>query len=492
MTALLTTGIAALVGAWVGIAFGYLTPPELELYPVRAYEYPLPHQTPKYPGGISLRFAMVHDVLHERFASHGPAYYRERNRLVRRALEESKAARERKGKLSAREFALLDDLGVGLDSVGKHEEAVRVLREKLRLQQAQGYQGKKLYTTYANLGTFLIHGNFRQACGGNREAKKKLREGLAFIHKSIQANPQAHFGREVWQAVAVEFFLAAVDDPKLLLKYDLVGNRLDIPLNSSTGHAQKLASPMRKRLKEPRAPKDKEPDQADEDWVWEFERNADRRRYITQVGAEDFWPLAVTPSHQAPVPFDEPTLGIIGMWRLGGGANPHFALALGEIMIRVGQANIAWCAFERAARMADRFWPNPALQQGLVEHCRRRQREIEETLSPLEQAQLRPRFQAELQFGLRYQKAYQDYEKDQIGQGKSIEDPHFYDAFHRRHRSIASPVGKADTWITWRVPKYYFPYPQVIFFAGAFAFGAACFLRFWNWAHWTGIKSRSA
>ena len=29
------------------------------------------------------------------------------------------------------------------------------------------------------------------------------------------------------------------------------------------------------------------------------------------------------------MPFDEPVLGVIGMWTLGGGPNPHSALALG-------------------------------------------------------------------------------------------------------------------------------------------------------------------
>src|SRR5262249_2419526 len=84
------------------------------------------------------------------------------------------------------------------------------------------------------------------------------------------------------------------------------------------------------------------------------------RNWITRVGD----PLTV--------PFDEPTLGIIGMWRLGGGANPHFCLALGETMLRVGQRNIAWCAYERATQLANRFWPDPEIQGKFTEHCRER------------------------------------------------------------------------------------------------------------------------
>ena len=38
-------------------------------------QYPLPHHIPKYSGNLTLRFAMVHDVIHERFPRHGPDYY---------------------------------------------------------------------------------------------------------------------------------------------------------------------------------------------------------------------------------------------------------------------------------------------------------------------------------------------------------------------------------------------------------------------------------
>jgi hypothetical protein len=36
-----------------------------------ARDFPLPHHVPQYAGGLSFRFAMIHDVLHERFEKHG-------------------------------------------------------------------------------------------------------------------------------------------------------------------------------------------------------------------------------------------------------------------------------------------------------------------------------------------------------------------------------------------------------------------------------------
>jgi hypothetical protein len=33
---------------------------------------PLPHHVPKSPNAASFRFAMAHDVIHERYPKHGP------------------------------------------------------------------------------------------------------------------------------------------------------------------------------------------------------------------------------------------------------------------------------------------------------------------------------------------------------------------------------------------------------------------------------------
>src|SRR5215470_13905705 len=44
---------------------------------------PLPHHVAPSPDTASFRFAMVHDVIHERYPRHGAAYYAERERLAR-------------------------------------------------------------------------------------------------------------------------------------------------------------------------------------------------------------------------------------------------------------------------------------------------------------------------------------------------------------------------------------------------------------------------
>jgi hypothetical protein len=468
------TAVAAVAG-WVagctGGTIGHLIPQPAN-YPFLAERIPLPHHVPKYPGGLSFRFAMAHDVIHERFPKHGPAYYQERDRLTRAQLARL-APDDPAG------FPLSDDLGAGLERLGRSDEAVAVMRDKLARQRAQGRAGRDLYTSYANLGTFLIHGSYTQAVAGDPAAKERFREGVEFVRKSVEVNPEAHFGREQWQAAIAEFLLAAMDDPGLLRTFDCLGNRLDLGIEDAlhreanwvqTGYGRPTDAAFSQGKVDDEVPAFfRVGNPLDDPSRWPEVRPL--RRHITKVGAEGGWDAVPVPSHRVPVPFDEPALGIIGMWRQGGGANPHFALALGETMLRVGQRYIAWAAYERAGRMADRFWPDPAVQQSLRDHCRQRQRQIEETLlfrdpDPVRRpawqhvsppparatvVALRPAFAAELALGEGYRRAYQQYEAAKIAAGVPITDAHFFDEFHAGRGPIASPLGPEE-WFA-RVPR---------------------------------------
>ena len=82
---LLLVATMALFGAAIGLLMGL--DPFWHGRGGAVLAHPLPHHFSKYPDGLSLRFAMVHDMIHERFPKHGPAYYQERNRQVRRQLD---------------------------------------------------------------------------------------------------------------------------------------------------------------------------------------------------------------------------------------------------------------------------------------------------------------------------------------------------------------------------------------------------------------------
>jgi tetratricopeptide (TPR) repeat protein len=469
---LLAATAGGVLGVGLGVLILYWWPLPEETDPL-IRRLPYPYVVPTSPNNISLRFAMVHDVLTERFARHGVAYYKERNRRTREAMDKFKS--HPASQPTEEYFALVDDLGVGLDQAGDYDAAIQLLRDKLRQQQEAGAPNEKLYSTHANLGTFLILGPFRKVRPGNEQDKEILREGLEHIRTAIKIKPDSHFGREIWQAVIIEYMIALYSKPELLLEYDMIGNRLNrevddgrrTPMNDfgnkpGQDYGGALQWGMDNggiALSRRAAHYLEQPESYDETTGSDskYAPPLNVRMGIARVGGEGGWTwnAAVKSAHEKPVPFDEPTLGIIGMWRLGGGAHPYFAVCLGETMLRVGQRYLAWEAFERAARMANFTWPDPALQQRFADHCRRRQAEIEAKLPADEVARLRPGFEAELALGQDYQKAYQLHEEQDIAAGKSIEDPHFDDDFHAQHPHIATPVGDAD-WFEYKdtLPPY--------------------------------------
>ncbi len=394
-----------------------------------AQSYPLPHHIPPTEGGASFRFAMAHDIIHERYPKHGPAFYSERNRLARERLKVIPPD-------SDEAFALTDDLAAGLNRLGQPADAVPLLREKLKLQVKRGLKGTDLYTTYANLGTYLYFADMGKAFGGDAAAKAACEEGIALVEKSVAVNPDSHFGRERWQVVILRFLLDATDRPDVLTEKDFLGNRLDHTLPAE---AFLPASAFKKGDGTARS-------YYTSDLMSGAGRITHDRTGVARVGLDS---ENNTSSYKAVgIPFDEPMLGIVGMWRQGGGPNPHFALCIGEVMLRVGQRHIAWTAFERAVRLADRFWPDPAKQQFLRDHCARRQKQIEETLPADEVAAFLSRFDAESAYGERYQREYQEYEAAKIAAGADIGDEHLFDDFHKTHEAIATPPGPEEFLVT--------------------------------------------
>jgi hypothetical protein len=155
-------------------------------------------------------------------------------------------------------------------------------------------------------------------------------------------------------------------------------------------------------------------------------------------------------------------------------------------MLRVGQRYLAWSAYERTASMAQGFWPDAAIQEKLVAHCRGRQALIEQKLTPAERGRLMPTVEGEdeLAFGRRYQKEYRDYEARKLSSGNAPDGRISYDSFNVIHGPIASPVGSADTVQLPSDTSYEFlrlfltPVAWAVFFSGVFAFVAAWL---WRW-----------
>lgn len=83
--------------------------------------------------------------------------------------------------------SLYDDLAVAYSKLGNNAKAISLMKEKEAIAPNQ-------YETYANLGTFYIHDG-------------QLEKGIQQINKAISINPDAHFGREIYQKLLVEYIL---------------------------------------------------------------------------------------------------------------------------------------------------------------------------------------------------------------------------------------------------------------------------------------------
>lgn len=450
---------------------------------------PMPHLVPQIQSGTALQFVMVHDVLHQRFVKHSRSYYEQRNKDALQRIEQLKKQKEEGG---LTHLNLLDDYAVGLERLGRPAAAADVMRDKLELQkdarQAWDARPKRaprpqlteaelaLYRTYANLGTFLIHAAFPKAREGEASAREAIREGLKHLRRAVEINPGAHFGRETWQIVAAEFLLKVCDDPDLLLKFDMVGNRLDANVSGDgspyrdgwTQHWQELTADAPDLLFRLRT-----------GWQAEAQRRDIRSTWITRVGAEQGWNKAVGGAHTQPAPFDEPVLGFLGMWTMGGGANPHFALAIGGIMERVGKPRLAWAAYQRTQLLSGRFWPDRRIRDGLTAHCKRRQQAIVAMLSRQEgntqqalTSDLLERFQAELKHGEELQAALARYEEQEIAQGRhpgfgKVRRQQFYRRFYNSQGRIASQPDGQDWIVTGEAPSRWTDViPATVLYAG--------------------------
>ncbi len=122
------------------------------------------------------KFPETLELITGQFLRHSPEFYRWR-------VED----REKRIAVEPNRLELYDDLAVAYDKLGEHQKAIETILAKEKLKPG-------LYETYANLGTFYIHSG-------------QLEEGLKHIDKAIEINPDAHFGREKYQRLLVEYVL---------------------------------------------------------------------------------------------------------------------------------------------------------------------------------------------------------------------------------------------------------------------------------------------
>lgn len=138
------------------------------------------------------RFPDTLELITGRFVRHSEAFYRWRISDRQQRLEQE-----------PNNLRLLDDLAVAFDKIGEHDQAVEIM------QRADTIKPDR-YETFANLGTFHIHAG-------------RLEKGLDYIRRAIEINPDAHFGREVYQQLLVEYVLTKQSDDQ----------EMSLPLNDA-------------------------------------------------------------------------------------------------------------------------------------------------------------------------------------------------------------------------------------------------------------------
>ena len=123
------------------------------------------------------RFPSAIELITGKFPRHSEAYYRWR-------IEDREAQVAESGATAA----LYDDLAVAYSKLGDDARAIELMAEK-----EEAFPG--LYETAANLGTFHVHAG-------------DLETGVEEIVRAIRINPDAHFGREIYQEMLARYVLA--------------------------------------------------------------------------------------------------------------------------------------------------------------------------------------------------------------------------------------------------------------------------------------------
>lgn len=123
------------------------------------------------------QYPEVHELIAGHFVRHSDAYYQWRigDRTTK--------------SVDQRTPDDYNDIAVAYDKLGEHDKAIETIREKM-----DRWPDENIYESQANLGTFLIHSG-------------KFDDGLIHIQRAIEINPEAHFGREIYQQLLVQYVI---------------------------------------------------------------------------------------------------------------------------------------------------------------------------------------------------------------------------------------------------------------------------------------------
>lgn len=151
------------------------------------------------------QFPGVQEVITGRFDRNPPLYYQMRLDRVTSEI-----------KTNPTKLELYDDAAVACDRLNRDDEAIKWMeRKKAILDRTPNKE--HLYRYYANLGTFHVH--FWARHGADRNHMEFVDEASDEIAQAIEINPDAHFGRERYQLIAIRWISEGVPGGHSLSPY---------------------------------------------------------------------------------------------------------------------------------------------------------------------------------------------------------------------------------------------------------------------------------
>lgn len=128
-------------------------------------------------------FPEIRDLIMGKFPTHGKDWYEWRIR-----------DRTEKIKKDPTNLNLYDDLAIAYEKTGQSDKAIEVL-------EGQRSQNPHRYETLANLGTVYIHAG-------------QYQKGVDLLKEGMVINPDAHYGREKYQILLVEYLISKYPEGK--------------------------------------------------------------------------------------------------------------------------------------------------------------------------------------------------------------------------------------------------------------------------------------
>jgi hypothetical protein len=137
-------------------------------------------------------------VITGRFERNPPLYYEMRLKRVAQEI-----------KINPTKLGLYDDAGAASDRLHHSREAIEWMERKRKQLESSKIDPKlkreHLYRYFANAGTFHAHLWLRS--GANRKDMREMKIGRDMIKRAIEIKPNAHFGRERYQLLLMEWVL---------------------------------------------------------------------------------------------------------------------------------------------------------------------------------------------------------------------------------------------------------------------------------------------